>query len=160
LKSNAPLYLITVIAKIKNISESEYDGKIYDNILAIFNKLSTKEKRVLLRGLINLCFLVEDKVLLNKSDIKPVADQLLVHGSGHKDHTPEVSEPDSVINTQINEHTLKKIHFLEKSMNKTLLIILLGVISLVVITLSSFGSDVYTSITRELMTVLKYIILL
>lgn len=52
-----------VIIKIKEIAADQYDGKIYDNILSIFNQLETPEKRVFLKGLINLCFIVEDRIL-------------------------------------------------------------------------------------------------
>lgn len=55
--------LASVISRVKQISEDQYDGKIYDNILAIFNQLTTIEKRVLLRGLIGICFVVDEKIL-------------------------------------------------------------------------------------------------
>jgi len=54
------LTLHYVIAKIKTIGRTQYDNKVYENILAIFNQLSTREKRILLKGLINTCFLMED----------------------------------------------------------------------------------------------------
>lgn len=69
--------LIGVIAKVKDIAERDYSGMIYDNILAIFNKLGTKEKRVLLKGLINICFVVEDKVLVSTSDLLEVKEAVL-----------------------------------------------------------------------------------
>lgn len=66
--------LIEVIAKVKNISDAEFQSKVYDNILTIFNRLNTKEKKVLLKGLINICFIVEDKVLINTSDLVEVKE--------------------------------------------------------------------------------------
>lgn len=68
--------LIGVIAKVKEIAERDYNGMIYDNILAIFNKLATKEKRVLLKGLINICFVVEDKILVSTDDLLEVKDAI------------------------------------------------------------------------------------
>ena len=65
-----------IIAKVKEIAERDYKGKIYDNILTIFNKLTTREKRILLKGLINICFVVEDKVLVSSNDLVEVKDQL------------------------------------------------------------------------------------
>lgn len=61
--------LISVIARVKQIAEQEYEGMIYDNILTIFNALKTAEKRVLLKGLINICFVVEDKILVSIDDL-------------------------------------------------------------------------------------------
>lgn len=66
--------LIGVIAKVRQLADYEYEGKIYDNILTIFNKLKTAEKRVLLKGLINICFVVEDKILVSIDDLVEVKD--------------------------------------------------------------------------------------
>ena len=68
--------LIGVISKVKEIADAEYDGKVYDNILAIFNKLQTREKRVLLKGLINICFVVEDKILVSTDDLIEVKEAI------------------------------------------------------------------------------------
>lgn len=69
--------LIGVIAKVKEIADRDYDNKIYENILAIFNKLNTQQKRILLKGLINICFVVEDKVLVSTADLLEVKDAVL-----------------------------------------------------------------------------------
>jgi len=45
-----PEELIEIIHKIKTITEKEYKGDFSKNILTIFNKLSTSEKKTLLRG--------------------------------------------------------------------------------------------------------------
>lgn len=64
--------VVGVINKIKYISDTKYDGKVYDNIMPIFNKLSTDEKRVLLRGLMNICFIFEDKFVVETQAIDEV----------------------------------------------------------------------------------------
>lgn len=65
-----------VVARIKHIGAIEYDSKIYENILSIFNKLTTTEKRTLLRGLINICFIVEDRVLVEKETLTTIKDSV------------------------------------------------------------------------------------
>ena len=64
------LSLATVIVKVKHISEVQYEGRVYDNILPIFNQLSTIERRVLLRGLIGICFTIEDQILEDREIVK------------------------------------------------------------------------------------------
>ena len=54
--------LTNVVARIKQNAIDNYDNKIYDNVLPIYNDLSIRERKVLLRGLINLLFLVEQEV--------------------------------------------------------------------------------------------------
>lgn len=61
-----------VITKIKDIAADQYEGKVYDNILSIFNQLETPEKRVFLKGLINLCFIVEDRILADSVTMNQV----------------------------------------------------------------------------------------
>ena len=65
--------LSKVVQKVKFISEHEYDGNIYENIMLIFNQLSIRERTVLLRGLIGFClcfqvncYLPTGKVMLVK----------------------------------------------------------------------------------------------
>jgi hypothetical protein len=69
--------LIAVINKIRSIAIMEYDNKIYDNIHIIYEKLSGIEKRILLKGLINVCFIVEGKALVNSTDLIDVKESLL-----------------------------------------------------------------------------------
>lgn len=59
------LTLEKVIQKIHDIGNDEYEGKLYDNILPIFNSLTTREKRVYLRGLVNICLIIESSVSRN-----------------------------------------------------------------------------------------------
>lgn len=61
--------LALVISKIRQVANEQYNGKVYDNILSIFNSLTTVEKRVLLRGLIGFAFMVEEKIL-SETDTK------------------------------------------------------------------------------------------
>lgn len=64
--------LQAVIVKIKGIAANHYDDKIYDNILPIFNHLNKDEKRVFLRGLSNILFIVEDKILFDKQELESI----------------------------------------------------------------------------------------
>lgn len=64
--------VVAVINKIKYIADSKYEGKVYDNIMIIFNKLNTDEKRVLLRGLMNICFIFQDKFVVETQAIEEV----------------------------------------------------------------------------------------
>jgi len=69
--------LMQVIAKIKNMAESDYDNKIYDNILTIFNRLMIRDRKILLKGLINICFIIDDKTLVDNNDLEKVKLSLL-----------------------------------------------------------------------------------
>lgn len=75
-KTQSKTTLQGVVAKIKQIGAEEYDNKIYENILSIFNTLTTTEKRILLRGLINICFIVEDRVLVDKEALTELKDSI------------------------------------------------------------------------------------
>lgn len=66
------LTLAKVIAKFKQIADEDFDGKIYENVMSIFNELSVKERALLLRGLINFCFIVEDKIVKNQCALTSV----------------------------------------------------------------------------------------
>jgi predicted phosphohydrolase len=69
---NDPITVVGVINKIKYIADTKYEGKVYDNIMPIFNKLNTDEKRVLLKGLMNICFIFEDKFVVETQAIEEV----------------------------------------------------------------------------------------
>lgn len=71
--SQNDLTLAKVIAKFRSIAENEFDGKLYENALTIFNELSVKERAMLLRGLINICYIVDEQVLADRhpeTDVK------------------------------------------------------------------------------------------
>ena len=68
--------LAFVITKIKTLAAKKYDNKIYDNVLAIYNSLTVTEKRVLLKGLINICFIVEREVIVDKTPFDEVKEEL------------------------------------------------------------------------------------
>lgn len=89
--SSEEITLISVVAKVKEIGNRDYDNKIYDNILTIFNKLSTKEKRILLKGLINVCFIVEDKALVSTNDLAEMRD-IIVEARGKIESVQSVEE--------------------------------------------------------------------
>jgi hypothetical protein len=51
-----------VIMKMKTIAVEQYDGKIYDNVYSIFNQLSASERRMFLKGVMNILLIIDDKV--------------------------------------------------------------------------------------------------
>lgn len=53
--------LPAVIKKLRTIAEEQFNGRMYDNIYAIFMQLTMHEKRMLLKGTINILMIVEDK---------------------------------------------------------------------------------------------------
>lgn len=69
--------LIAIVAKFKQIADDEFGGRIYDNVLTIFNKLKTNEKRIFLKGLVNTCFIVEGKVLVSTEDLMDLKNAIL-----------------------------------------------------------------------------------
>jgi hypothetical protein len=87
--------LSAVILRIRTIANNHYQGKIYDNILPIFNQLTTVEKRVLLRGLVGICFIVEDKILAETETVRDIRQQVettVKKGLQTKQDTEEVLE--------------------------------------------------------------------
>lgn len=62
-----------VITKMKTIAVEQYDGKIYDNVYSIFNQLSAAERRMFLKGVVNILLIIDDKansgVLVNQAYI-------------------------------------------------------------------------------------------
>ena len=68
--------LIGVVSKVKDIGEREYSNKIYDHIHQIYHQLTEREQVVLLRGLINICFIVEGKVLVDSSELTTVRNEI------------------------------------------------------------------------------------
>ena len=53
--------LLGIITKMKRIAVEQYEGRIYDNIYSIFSQLSTTERRMFLKGVMNILLIVEDK---------------------------------------------------------------------------------------------------
>lgn len=66
--------LKAVVTKIKTIAHEKYQDKVYENILPIFNSLTQIEKRTLLRGLINICFIVEDRIVIDNKALDDVRE--------------------------------------------------------------------------------------
>lgn len=73
-RNQRKLGLSSVISKVRKTAEVQYDGKVYENIMPIFNQLSTSEKRVLLRGLIGICFTIEEKVRASPAEAPEEGD--------------------------------------------------------------------------------------
>ena len=143
--------LIGVIAKIKEISDRDYDSKLYDNILAIFNRLNTREKRTLLKGLINICFIVEDKVLVSSADLEEVKDAILTTKETiltSKDTIASVEEGNRVELT--NELIKLKIMFV-----KALLIVLVTILATFLITKFNISLDLTSSFMEGIGKMIK-----
>lgn len=51
--------MLSVIKRLKVIAAEHFDNRLYDNILAAFEKLSVNEKKTLLRNAVNLGFILE-----------------------------------------------------------------------------------------------------
>jgi hypothetical protein len=64
--------LQNVLKKVKIIADDQFEGEVTDNILSIFNQLPTVEKRTLLKGMINICILLEKNVLTNDIDVDAI----------------------------------------------------------------------------------------
>jgi len=170
-KNDNNISLISVIGKVKNISDREYDGRVYDHILTIFNKLSTKEKRVLLRGLINIVFIVEDKVVLNSTDLdhlRTINNSSSVSNNHDTNTTNDDKNTDYLLSKieELNEvkktsnHVINtELDNLKKLFLKVSSILAIGIIVLIIVIITEFNPDVYTDISRTLVSIFKYIIL-
>lgn len=147
--------LISVIAKVKRIAEMDYDNKVYDHILSIFNKLTTSEKRVLLRGLINICFIVEDKVVLNSSDLDYLRSNLDRRSQSSNDstYTRRMSDDKALGETE------EKSKYKKRSL-KFLLVLIVALVSLIGVRFSAFEPEIYDSISSGLLKIFKVLILL
>ena len=71
--------LLTVLTKIKTVAVEDYDGDIRSNVLPIFNRLTTVEKKTLLRSVLTVYYLngsLSDtwKISSSESDYKESSD--------------------------------------------------------------------------------------
>lgn len=67
-----------VITKMKLIGAQQYEGKMFDNIYSIFNQLLVSEKRLLLKGVINMLFIIEDKTINGSLVNQPYAHVIAI----------------------------------------------------------------------------------
>jgi hypothetical protein len=142
------LSLLAVIAKIKNIADSEFENKVYDNILTIFNRLNTREKKILLKGLINICFIIDNKVLVNSNDLLDVkaavkcAEDIIVSS-----------------NNSVEEYNKVELIKLKSWLVKTTtLALLIGILVTIIITAKASASDgTASSLVDNLLAVMKVI---
>jgi len=140
--------LITVVAKVKEIGSRDYDNKIYDNILTIFNKLTTKEKRILLRGLINVCFIVEDKALVSTNDLAEMKD-VIVEARGKIESAQSVEEQNRL-------ELAKQLVKLKTTIVQALILLLMTIIlGFILISMYSDPSNSFISMLTDLIGILK-----
>lgn len=84
--------LKAVVTKIKTIANEKYQDKVYENILPIFNSLTQVEKRTLLRGLINICFIVEDRIVIDNKALMEMKETVTTTGKEMKDQIHTIEE--------------------------------------------------------------------
>lgn len=149
--------LSDVINKVKTIGNNHYDGKIYDNILNIFADLTIKEQRTLLKGLINICFIVETQVEENTESIESNKHAIETNQEKIKEVYEKIETvKDEIIDIDaINRVELIKLKtFLTKS-----LIILLIMLVLFAIFIATFfdGPSGFSSITIKILEITKEI---
>lgn len=154
--SNGTVTLIDVIAKVKHIAEVKYDGKVYDHILSIFNGLNTREKRVLLRGLINICFIVEDKVLINSTDLDDVRNVVTSNTEQLEKSEKKLTAQEETNRKEMVAELLKLRKMILKALVVTFITLGLGV----VIYFSDFEKEMYEQITKVLFGLVKFVLML
>lgn len=71
-----PESLQTVLSKVRVIANENYNQNVQDNILNIFADLSLPEQRTLLKGFVQICFIIEGQVLENKKTISETNKEL------------------------------------------------------------------------------------
>jgi hypothetical protein len=128
-----------IVAKMKLIAAEQYDGKIYDNIYSIFNQLLVNERRMLLKGIINILLIVE-----NKSDNGSLTGQAYVPSPGLGEVKNTVLQVEENINSNLNtiEH-FNKIEMikLKSSVTKILIIAVVGTIAAMLIAAVTLSSS-------------------
>lgn len=63
-----------VLVKVKSIALNNYNDRIYDNILPIFSTLHTTEKKIFLKGLLNICYIMNDGEQVSVKKVKEMVD--------------------------------------------------------------------------------------
>lgn len=63
------IHLTEVIAKVYTIGQSLYNGKIYDNVLSIFDALDLEEQKVLIRATLGLYVASTTDIILDQNII-------------------------------------------------------------------------------------------
>lgn len=140
--------LVAVINKVKTIASNKFDGRVYDNVLAIFNMLTTREKRILLKGLINICFIVEDKI---------VVDSGLLMGIKHEMHVDAKETVESIddVDAYNKLELIKLKSWVVKTVIKTALALTAGYVLITAVT--GGGGDILGSISN-IFKILKVVI--
>ena len=134
-ESDNGVYLHEVVSKIRYIADHEYDGKVYENILTIYHQLTTREREVLLRGVINICFLAQESV----SCTRPHRTENKV--SGEVDH--EIKDIEDY-----NDFEMAKLRsWLVKMIAITVALMFFGFLGFMVFTTSSPDGNTSSSIS-------------
>lgn len=89
-----------VIKRIKEIAVEKYENKIYDNILNIFNHLTGFEQKILLKGLINVCFIIEDKALVDTETLSEVREKVMETERAVADSVQKIDELNKLENVR------------------------------------------------------------
>lgn len=146
-----------VILKLKEIARSKYSNKLYDHILPIYAELETSEKEIFLKGMIGICRVVEERVLVGSVNMNEVSSQVRRIGRDVKEtiHS-EVSDIEKINKIEL----IKLKSWMVKAGSVTVLVGLLGVLAIVVFLnhdnsegiLSNF--DLFSTIGQVLKTAL------
>jgi hypothetical protein len=72
-KAKERISLRSVLDKIEKAADEQYDGRVYENILAIFKELEITEQRVFLRGLINIVLTFKNDLTSERTPAMPAA---------------------------------------------------------------------------------------
>lgn len=156
--------LSDVINKVKTIANESYDGKVYDNILNIFADLTIKEQRTLLKGLINICFIVETQVEENTENIESNKNRIEENKHAIETNQEKIKEVYEKIETVKDEiidiDAINKVELIKlKTFLTKALIVLLIMLLLFAMFIAVFfdGPSGFSSITIKILEITKEI---
>lgn len=135
MKDNRPT-LNTILIKMRNISQNEFSGDIDNNSLAIFNKLTTYEKKTLIYYLIHISIVVNENKSNNTTDIKNREDDF------REKVIKEAEDPEYLDKLEL----IKLKSWLTKTVVKAILII--GGAVIVVMVMMNHGDGIPKLITN------------
>lgn len=121
---------------MRNISQNEFSGDIDNNSLAIFNKLTTYEKKTLIYYLIHISIVVNENKNTNTTDIKNREDDC------REKVIKEAEDPEYLDKLEL----IKLKTWLTKTVVKAMLII--GGSVIVVMTMMNHGDGIPKLITN------------
>lgn len=150
--------LSVILARIKEIGDTSYDGKVIDNILNIFADLTLSEQRALLKNLITICFIIQDQVLDNAASIAINRAQI----QANKQTIEQVKKDMTEIETEINDidtyNRLELIKLKSWLVKAIVVFIFVAAIGFIAFTAFTGGSNSITTIIKDVFDIIKEII--